>query len=97
MTQHWTNRPVVDEHLTRVGKVTDVIFGAVGDDPEWATVKTGLLTERLTPLDGAYISDEGMVVLPFDHKVVKAAPKPPRDHVLSPSLAAEAIQHYDMN
>ena len=35
MDQQWTNRPVVDEHHAKVGKVTDVFFG------EWATSPSG--------------------------------------------------------
>jgi hypothetical protein len=97
MDQQWTNRPVVDEHHARVGKVTDVFVGEVGDQPEWAAVKTGLLAERLAPLDGAYVAEDGTVVLPFSERTVKGAPKPPRDHILTPAIADEAISYYDLN
>jgi hypothetical protein len=96
VNQQWTNRPVVDHRMQKVGTVTDVIFGDVGDTPEWATVKTGLLAERLAPLQGAYVSEEGTIVLPFDQDMVKHAPKPPRNHVLSDSDTEDAIRHYEM-
>jgi len=77
MDQQWTNRPVVDEHHARVGKVTDVFFGEVGDQPEWAAVKTGLLA--------------------YSERTVKGAPKPPRDHILTPAVADEAMSYYNLN
>jgi len=54
MQTQWTDRPVVDNHFSRVGKVTDVVYGDGSARPEWALVKTGpLASERLAPLDGA--------------------------------------------
>ena len=67
--------------------------------PGWlgfATVKTGLLAERITPLDGAYIAGDGVIVLPYDEQVIKHAPKAPRDHVLTPSMASEVADHFDL-
>jgi rRNA processing protein Gar1 len=92
--KHWTNSPVVDEHQHRIGKVTDVIFGEVGDEPQFATVKTGLITERIAPLDGAYFTEDGTLVLPYDQQAVKNAPKAPRDHVLTPAVAAEVEEYW---
>ena len=94
--QQWTNRPVVDSHHARVGKVTDVLFAEEGS-PRFATVKTGLLAERITPLDGAYIAGDGVIVLPYDGQTIKHAPKAPRDHVLTPSMADEGADHFDLN
>jgi hypothetical protein len=94
--QQWTNRPVVDSHHARVGKVTDVLYADEGGKPRFATVKTGLLAERITPLDGAYIAGDGVIVLPYDGQTIKHAPKAPRDHVLTPSVASEVIEHYDI-
>ena len=96
MEQQWTNRPVVDEHHEKIGKVTDVFFGERGDEPQFAAVKTGLLAEHLTPLDGAYLADDGAVVLPYSPSTVKHAPKPPRDHVLTPAVTSEISDYYDL-
>ncbi len=92
--QQWTNRPVVDEHHDRVGKVTDVIFDDTGREPQWAMVKTGLLSERLAPLEGAYMAEDGAIVLPYDQQTVKHAPKAPRDHVVTPAVAREATEYW---
>ncbi len=96
MEQQWTNRPVVDEHHAKIGKVTDVFFSERGEEPEFAAVKTGLLAEHLAPLDGAYLADDGNLVLPYSSATVKHAPKPPRDHVLTPSVTSELSDYYDL-
>jgi hypothetical protein len=98
MDQQWTNRPVVDNRFAPVGKVTDVLFGTRDDRPEWATVKTGPLAhERLAPLDGAYVTDDGALVLAFDEFTIKHAPRAPRDHVLTPAVAEEATDWFDLD
>jgi hypothetical protein len=94
--QQWTNRPVVDNHHAPVGKVTDVLYADQDLTPRFATVKTGLIAERVTPLDGAYVSDDGVLVLPYDQKTIKHAPKAPRDHVLTPAVADEVVDHFDL-
>lgn len=94
--QQLTNRPVVGSHHAKVGKVTDVLFADEGQTPEFATVKTGLLAERITPLDGAYVSGDGVLVLPYDEATIKHAPKAPRDHVLTPEVADEVADHFHL-
>ena len=90
-----TDHEVVDRHNHHVGKVTDVIFDDRDFRPRWTTVKTGVLRgEHLAPMEGAYVSDDGVLVLPCDKETVLHAPKAPRDHVLTPDLAREAAQHY---
>ena len=92
--QQWTNRPVVDSHHAPVGKVTDVLYANEGDEPRFATVKTGLLAERITPLKGAYVAGDGVLVLPYDEQTIKHAPKAPRNHVLTPAVAHEVAAHF---
>lgn len=92
-----TDHEVVDRHNNHVGKVTDVIFDDRDFRPRWTTVKTGVLRgEHLAPMEGAYVSEDGVLVLPFDRDVVANAPKPPRDHVLTTDLAQEAAAYYDL-
>lgn len=92
-----TDHEVVDRHNHHVGKVTDVIFDDRDFQPRWTTVKTGVLRgEHLAPMDGAYVSEDGVLVLPCDKETVLHAPKPPRDHVLTPQLAQEAASYYSM-
>lgn len=93
-----TDHEVVDRHNHHVGKVTDVIFDDRDFRPRWTTVKTGVFGgEHLAPMDGAYVSEDGVLVLPFDRDLVAHAPKPPRDHVLTPNLVNEAAEYYDLD
>ena len=93
-----TNHEVVDRHNQHVGKVTDVIFDDRDFRPRWTTVKTGVLRgEHLAPMEGSYVSEDGVLVLPFDKDQVAHAPKPPRDHVLTPTIATEAAEYYDLD
>jgi len=92
-----TDHEVVDEQHQHVGKVTDVILDDHDFTPLWATVKTGVLRgEHLAPLEGAYLSDDGRLVLPYSKDLVLHAPKAPRDHVLTPDLTQDVQQHYAM-
>jgi sporulation protein YlmC with PRC-barrel domain len=90
-----TDHDVVDNHNNRVGTVTDVLFDERTTQPRWTTVKPGpLRAEHLAPMEGAYVSEEGVLVLSVDRDTVLHAPKPPRDHVLTPELADEAADYY---
>ena len=92
-----TDHEVVDRHNQHVGKVTDVIFDERDFRPKWTTVKTGVLRgEHLAPMEGAYVSEDGVLVLPFDREVVLHAPKAPRGHVMTPEVAYDAERHYAM-
>ena len=89
------DHPVVDDQQQRVGKVTDVIYDELNAEPRWATVKLGLLSgERIIPLDGTYVSTEGVLVVPFGRAAVKNAPRAPRDHVLSSSEKRQIDDHF---
>lgn len=90
-----SHREVVDERHAKVGKVTDVIYDDVANEPRWVAIKTGLVGgERLTPLAGAYLADDGALVLPFERNTVKHAPKAPSDHVLTREVEEELDRYY---
>jgi hypothetical protein len=97
-TMGLTDREVVDDHLQRIGKVTDVIYDpSIVGRARWATVKTGALGgEHVAPLAGAYRSEDGRLVLAFDRGTVKHAPKPPHDHVFTPEVEAELEAYYHL-
>ncbi len=94
-----TDRVVVDDHLEKIGKVTDVIYDpAASGRPRWATVRTGALGgEHVAPLDGAYTSEDGRVVLPSDRGTVKRAPTAPHDHIFTPEVEAELAAYYHLS
>jgi uncharacterized protein YrrD len=86
---------VVDEHGSKVGTVTDVVFDDASDRPRWLVVDPGpLQAAHYVPLDGSYLSTKGELVIAFTKRAVKTAPKAGRDHVLTPSEATEVAHHY---
>ena len=91
-----TDSTVLDDHLERMGTVTDVIYDTdEGTEPRWAIVKTGVLGgERPTPLEGSYVADDGALVLAFDRTTIKKAPKVPHDHVLTRRDEEEIADYY---
>jgi hypothetical protein len=67
-------------------------------EPRWAIVKTGMFKgERPTPLEGAYVTDGGDLVVPFDRTTIKNAPKVPHDHVLTRSAEEEIAEYYEIS
>jgi hypothetical protein len=87
---------VVDDHHRPIGKVTDVIYDEVGV-AKWAVVSPGVFrAEHFLPLDHAYLSLEGNLVVPFDKRTVARSPKAERDHVLSPITERALEQYYQL-
>lgn len=97
----YTGHHVLDEHGTDVGRVIDVIYTDpdTSDDgsmvPNWLIVDPGpLRAAHYVPIDGSYVTDEGEVVVPWDKRWIKSAPKANGDHLLSSDLAVELERHY---
>ncbi|MET0323830.1 MAG: PRC-barrel domain-containing protein [Ilumatobacteraceae bacterium] len=90
-----TGHTVIDDHHEKVGTVSDVLYDERGD-AQWAVVDPGpLRAEKFVPVEGAYMSEQGDVVLPFGKDQVKHAPKAGRDHVMDSRTAAVVREHYD--
>jgi len=107
MTGHSTSRPtytghhVLDERGDDIGRVVDVIYTDpdTSDDgsmiPHWLVVNPGLLrASHYVPIEGSYISDDGAVVIPWDKRRVKSAPKATGEHLLSHFQISELERHY---
>jgi hypothetical protein len=91
---HATGHTALDEHGTKVGTVTDVLFDREGE-AKWAVVDPGpLRRNHYAPLEGAYETVSGDVILPVDVETVKHAPIAGRDHILTPELEDELVSHY---
>lgn len=89
-----TGSVAVDQHGSKVGKVSDVVYDETGH-PEWLFVDRGLLhRERVVPVDGAYRTADGDVVIPMDKSEIMHAPPAPKDHVVTRELEAELQQHF---
>jgi hypothetical protein len=91
----YLGREVVDEQGNKIGTVRDVIPDEETAQPAWIIVSLGVLrSEHFVPLDVAYESDGGRLVLPFSREMVKQSPKAARDHVLERSTATELRRYY---
>jgi sporulation protein YlmC with PRC-barrel domain len=93
--EHLSEHEVIDEFGEKIGHVSDVVFDEDSQQPAWAAVNPGALrAEHLVPLEGAYLSAEGRLVLPYSKTLVKKSPKVAKDHVLTPELTADLRRHY---
>lgn len=97
----YTGHDVVDEHGNGVGRVVDVIYTdpARSDDgsmvPNWLVVDPGpLRAAHYVPINGSYVTGTGQVVVPWDKRWIKSAPKANGDHLLTDDQVAELEQHY---
>ena len=56
-----------------------------------------LRAEKFVPVEGAYVTESGEMVIPYDKNQVKSAPKAPRDHVLDSQTEGALEEHYEVN
>jgi hypothetical protein len=91
----WHGRDVVDRGGEKIGSVDTVYLHRETDEPQWVSVKTGVLGHRhlLVPLAGASISEDDLQVA-FDRDTVKDAPSVGDD--LSPADKDELSRYYGM-
>lgn len=83
-----------DEHHEKVGTVTDVLYDEHGR-PRWAVVDPGILhRERYVPVEGAFVTTSGEVVLGYSKDMVKSARAAARDHILDPVVERALEDHY---
>ena len=83
-----------DDHHEKIGKVTDVLYDEEGQ-PRWAVVDPGLLhKERYVPVDGAFMTESGEVVVAYSKDMVKNARPASRDHILDPVVERALEEHY---
>ena len=74
----------------------DVLFDDRNMEPRWAVVKIpGLLGgEHFMPVDNSYVDEDGNLIVPWNKDIVKKAPKPGGDHVMTPEVASELREYY---
>ena len=88
---------VIDEHGIKVGKITDVLYDDKTLTPRWMIVDLGVFAaQHYVPLNDAYQSEDGRLVIPFDKKTVKNAPRAGKDHILTRAVEEQLLQHYQL-
>ena len=84
-----------DEHGATIGSVTDVVYDESTQQPQWLVVNPGTLrADHFVPVEGAYTTEEGNVVLAFTKQMVKEAPKATGDHVVTHDVEHELREYY---
>ena len=97
MTTELRDRLVINDRGEKLGKVTDVLFDERGE-PRWAVVSAGVLaSSHYVPLQRAFTTNDGRVVVPYDKGVVKHAPRAAGEHVLSRELEERLVEHYEVS
>jgi hypothetical protein len=92
---HVAGLTAIDNEGEKVGTITDVLFDRNGE-PRWGVVDPGMLRRaHYVPLDGAYETEDGKVVLPVGRDSVKSAPAAGREHVITTDLEAALNAHYN--
>ncbi len=89
---------MVDPEGETVGKVAQVIYDddAATDMPSWMIVDGGLLRQtNYVPASGAYATPDDRVIVPFNKRWIKAAPKVDRSGLTEP-VRSELQVHYQL-
>ncbi len=89
---------VYDESGDKIGTASEVYLDDETGQPEWVTVRTGLLgtKESFVPIRNADLSDDGLRV-PVSKDQVKNAPKIDTEGHLSPEEEQELYRYYGMD
>jgi hypothetical protein len=95
---NWRGRDVIDLRGHAVGVITDLYVDGVTGRPEWAAVKTGLFSHRVTfvPLSQASLHGMGVQV-PYDQAHIHEAPNIDPDGHLSAEEEAHLYQYYGLD
>jgi sporulation protein YlmC with PRC-barrel domain len=92
---NWRGRDVIDQDGRAVGVITDLYVDDVTGRPEWAVVRTGLFSHRVTfvPLSQASLHGQ-RVQVPFLQGHIHEAPNIDPDGELNGEEEARLYQHY---
>ena len=91
----WSGRTLVDRNGERIGKLEDLFVDEATEEPEWATVHTGLIGSRLSfvPLAGAEPVGED-VRLAVEKEQVRDAPSVEAGEEISRAEEEHLYSHY---
>jgi len=86
---------VVTTDGERIGSIGQIYLDDNTNEPEWVTVKTGLLgiSESFVPLDGATVSG-GDVAVKYDKATIKDAPRVDADGSITPEEEETLYSYY---
>ncbi|EFL25021.1 MULTISPECIES: PRC-barrel domain-containing protein [Streptomyces] len=94
--REWRDRDVVDDEGRKIGALESVYVSTSTDQPEMATVRTGVPTRHrlvFVPVDDAIVGP-GYVKVAYARALVKKAPSLGVDDVLPADEEGEIFQYY---
>lgn len=95
MQSQYTGRTVIDEHGLVLGVVSDVVYDAYTQRPEYLVVNPGALRRsHYVPVDGALETGDGTIVVPWDKDWFKLAPAAHGHPNLRANARRELEAHY---
>jgi PRC-barrel domain len=95
---NWRGRDVIDQEGRGVGVITDLYVDDVTGRPEWAVVRTGLFSHRVTFVPLSQASLHGLrVQVPFLQGHIHEAPNIEPDGQLTADEEARLYQHYGLD
>jgi sporulation protein YlmC with PRC-barrel domain len=95
----WHGKMLVDRHGERIGKLQDVYVDIETDDPQFATVKEGLIGRHLTfvPLGGIKVGPDELQVSVSKEQVQAAPNIEQHGEELSQADESALYHHYELN
>jgi sporulation protein YlmC with PRC-barrel domain len=94
---NWRGRDVIDQNGHAVGVITDLYVDDVTGRPEWAVVRTGLFSHRVTFVPLSQASLHGLrVQVPYLQGHVHEAPNIEPDGQLGADEEARLYRHYGL-
>ena len=94
----WRGYELVDRDGDKIGSISDIYLDRESNQPEWATVKTGLFGLRHTFVPIRNATSEGDIVrIPFEKDHVKNAPNVDPGEELSQAEERELYEHYGVD
>lgn len=95
----WHGKVLIDPDGKRIGKLQDVYVDVENDEPQFATVKEGLISRHLTfvPLGAITVSPGGLQVAVTKAQVKSAPNIGLRGEELSREDESALYHHYELN
>ena len=95
----WHGKMLVDREGERIGKLQDVYVDVENDEPQFATVKEGLIGRHLTfvPLGGITVGPDDLQVAVTKEQVKSAPNIEQHGEELSQADESALYHHYELN
>jgi sporulation protein YlmC with PRC-barrel domain len=95
---NWRGRDVIDQDGHAIGVITDIYVDDLTGRPEWATVKSGLFSGRVTFVPLSQATLHGLrVQVPYNRSHIHEAPNIDADGHLSADEEAGLYRHYGLD